>query len=100
MRSNIRSVDRVAVENKLKHAINRASGRNHSEAPEDIVRKGSQGLSGHALYQQATPASIKNKHHRSNMITDLDDYTDKILSYREKFSKKSDLKGNSYGAKN
>ena len=98
MRSNIRSVDRVAVENKLKHAINRASGRNHSEAPEDIVRKGSQGLSGHALYQQA-PHTIK-KHHRSNMMTDLDDYTDKILSYREKYTKKSDLKDNTYGAKN
>ena len=99
MRSNIKSVDRVAVENKLKHAINRASGRNHSEVPDDIVRKGSHGLSGHALYQQAPPTSIK-RHHRSNMITDLDDYTDKVLSYREKYTKKSDLKGNSYGAKN
>lgn len=62
------------------------------------MRKGSQGLSGHGLYQQA-PASVK-KNHRSNLTTDLDDYTDKVLSYRERFSKKSDLKDKGYAAKN
>jgi|TARA_B110000305_G_C19178316_1_gene510740 hypothetical protein len=40
------------------------------------------------------------KNHRSNLTTDLDDYTDKVLSYRERFSKKSDLKDKGYAAKN